>query len=147
VACTARRKVEGALYFAAVKLQAILEIHLPNRKYEIIQIGNRKYDIMAIARDIAYTMTGVFKPISLNFENLVLSPIARKVNEKNIVLIGSVPYVTIGVTAFAPAATGGYVKAMADNIILVIRYPKMNFGNLYHNTLGVTFVCACFLTL
>jgi hypothetical protein len=114
-------------------------IHLPNRKYEIIPP-----QIMAIVRDIAYTMNGVFRPISLNFENRVPSPIARKVNEKNIVLIGSVPYVTTGATAFAPAATEGYVKAMADNIMLVTRYPKMNFGNLYHKNLGVTFFAIAF---
>ena len=69
---------------------------------------------MAIVRDTAYTMNGVFRPISLNFENRVPSPMARKVNEKNIVMIGSVPYVTTGATAFAPAATEGYVKEMVD---------------------------------
>ena len=87
-------------------------IYLPKRKYEIIPP-----QIMAIVRDIAYTMTGVFRPISLNFENRVLSPIARNVNEKNITMIGSVPDVIIGATAFAPAATEGYVKAIADNIM------------------------------
>jgi hypothetical protein len=42
------------------------------------------------------------------------------VNEKNIVLVGSVPYETTGATA--PAATEGYVKAMADNIIFHILF-------------------------
>jgi hypothetical protein len=58
-------------------------IHLPNRKYEIIPP-----QIIAIVRDIAYTMNGVFRPISLNFENRVPSPMARNVNEKNIVGTG-----------------------------------------------------------
>ena len=93
-------------------------------------------------------MTGVFRPISLNFENRVLSPIARKVNEKNATLRGSVPNETTGATALAPAATEGYVSAIADNTILVAIYPKMNLGNLYHKTPRLTFVFVClFLTL
>ncbi len=38
---------------------------------------------------------------------------------KNATLSGSVPNDTTGATAFAPAATVGYVKAMADKTALV----------------------------
>ena len=48
------------------------------------------------------------------------------------------------ITAFAPATTDGYVKAMAGNIMLVTRYPKMNFGNLYHKTLGLLLFAIAF---
>ena len=59
---------------------------------------------------------------------------ARKVNEKNAVLIGSVPKLTTGATALAPATTEGYERAIVDNMREVARYPKTNLGNLYHNT-------------
>ena len=72
--------------------------------------------------------------MSLNLENLVLSPMARKVNEKNAVLMGSVPKVTTGATALAPDTTEGYERAIVDNMREVARYPKTNLGNLYHNT-------------
>lgn len=63
-------------------------MYLPKRIYEIMPP-----QIMAIVRDIAYVMNGVFRPISLNLENLVPSPIARNVREKNITLKDSVPNV------------------------------------------------------
>ncbi|HXX98438.1 MAG TPA: hypothetical protein VEL11_15125 [Candidatus Bathyarchaeia archaeon] len=49
---------------------------------------------MAIVRDVAYTMNGVFRPISLNFENRVPSLITRICS-----------YVATGASAFAPAAS------------------------------------------
>ena len=47
----------------------------------------------------------------------------------------------------APAATEGYVKAIADIIALIAIYPKTNFGNLYQSTLKLVCIFACFLIL